>query len=155
MPHPREEVEAAVARYVEVRERMDRNEGGWEDMAALFTDDATYIDPAWGRIDGLAEIRTFMKDSMAGLEDWLFPIEWIAIDGDHVVVKWTQRLPGRRPDGSAYDNSGVSLLTYAGDGRFSKSEDHLNMLHVYEVIQESGWKPGAGFNLPPEHPRRL
>ena len=106
MPHPREEVEAAVARYVEVRERMDRGEGGWEDMAALFTDDATYIDPAWGRIDGIAEIKAFMSESMAGLEDWLFPIEWIAIDGDHVVVKWTQRLPGQRADGSHYDNSG-------------------------------------------------
>ena len=155
MSHPRDEVEAAVARYVEVREQMDRNEGGWEEMAQLFTEDATYIDPAWGRIDGRDEIRTFMRDSMAGLEDWLFPIEWIAIDGDHVVVKWTQRLPGERADGSHYDNSGVSLLTYAGGGRFSKSEDHLNMLHVYEVIQESAWKPGPGFNLPPEHPRRL
>jgi limonene-1,2-epoxide hydrolase len=155
MAHPREEVEAAVARYVEVREQMDRNEGGWEEMAQLFTDDATYIDPAWGRIDGIEEIRAFMQDSMAGLEDWLFPIEWIAIDGDHVVVKWMQRLPGQRADGSHFDNSGVSLLTYAGDGKFSKSEDHLNMLHVYEVIQESAWRPGKGFNAPPEHPRRL
>ena len=155
MSHPREEIEAAVARYVEVRERMDRGEGGWEDMCALFTDDATYIDPAWGRVDGIDAIEAFMRESMAGLEDWTFPIEWIAIDGDQVVVKWTQRLPGRRPDGSHYDNSGVSLLTYAGGGRFSRSEDHLNMLHVFEVIAESGCRPGKGFNLPPDHPPRL
>ena len=155
MSHPREEVEAAVATYVKVRERMDAGEGGWEEMADLFTDDASYIDPAWGLVEGKPAIREFMRDSMAGLEDWLFPIEWIAIDGDHVVVKWIQRLPGQRADGSAYDNSGVSLLTYAGGGRFSRSEDHLNMLHVYEVIAESGWRPGPGFQNPPEHPRRL
>ncbi len=155
MPHPREEVEAAVARYVAVRERMDAGEGGWDEMADLFTDDASYIDPAWGLIQGNAAIRGFMRDSMAGLEDWLFPIEWIAIDGDHVVVKWIQRLPGERADGSHYDNSGVSLLTYAGGGRFSRSEDHLNMLHVNEVIAESGWRPGPGFQLPPQHPQRL
>jgi ketosteroid isomerase-like protein len=155
VPHPREEIEAAVARYLEVRERMDRGEGGWTEMAALFTDDATYIDPAWGRVDGIEAITAFLRDSMAGLEDWLFPVEWVAIDGDHVVVKWIQRLPGRRPDGSHYDNSGVSLLTYAGGGRFSRSEDHLNMLHVYEVIAESGWRPGPGFTAPPEHPPRL
>lgn len=155
MSHPREEIEAAVAHYRDVRERMDRNEGGWEDMCALFTDDATYIDPAWGRIDGIEAIREFMQDSMAGLEDWEFPIEWIAIDGDNVVVKWIQRLPGQRADGSHYDNSGVSLLTYAGGGRFSRSEDHLNMLHVYEVIAESGWRPGEGFQNPPKNPRRL
>ena len=155
MSHTRDEVEAAVAQYLAVRERMDRGEGGWDEMADLFTDDATYIDPAWGLIEGNDAIRAFMSESMAGLEDWLFPIEWVAIDGDHVVVKWTQRLPGQRADGSHYDNSGVSLLTYAGGGRFSRSEDHLNMLHVYEVIGESGWRPGAGFSNPPEHPRRL
>jgi ketosteroid isomerase-like protein len=153
--HTRDEVEAAVAQYLAVRERMDRGEGGWDEMADLFTDDATYIDPAWGLIEGNDAIRAFMSESMAGLEDWLFPIEWVAIDGDHVVVKWTQRLPGQRADGSHYDNSGVSLLTYAGGGRFSRSEDNLNMLHVYEVIGESGWRPGKGFNSPPEHPRRL
>ena len=131
---------------------MDRGEGGWEEMAALFTDDATYIDPAWGRIDGIDEIRTFMQDSMAGLEDWLFPIEWIAIDGDHVVVKWTQRLPGQRADGTHYDNSGVSLLTYAGEGRFSKSEDHLNMLHVYEVIAGVRLAPRQGVQRPTRAP---
>ncbi len=155
MSHTRDEVEAAVAQYLAVRERMDRGEGGWDEMADLFTDDATYIDPAWGRIEGNDAIRAFMSESMAGLEDWLFPIEWVSIDGDHVVVKWTQRLPGQRADGTHYDNSGVSLLTYAGGGRFSRSEDHLNMLHVYEVIGESGWRPGKGFNIPPEHPRRL
>jgi ketosteroid isomerase-like protein len=153
--HTRDEVEAAVAQYLAVRERMDRGEGGWDEMADLFTDDATYIDPAWGLIEGNDAIRAFMSESMAGLEDWLFPIEWVAIDGDHVVVKWTQRLPGQRADGTHYDNSGVSLLTYAGGGRFSRSEDHLNMLHVYEVIGESGWRPGPGFSNPPEHPRRL
>jgi ketosteroid isomerase-like protein len=155
VPHPREEIEAAVARYLEVRERMDRGEGGWTEMAGLFTDDATYIDPAWGRVDGIEAITDFLERSMAGLEDWVFPVEWVAIDGDHVVVKWIQRLPGRRPDGTHYDNSGVSLLTYAGDGRFSRSEDHLNMLHVYEVIAESGWRPGDGFTPPPDHPPRL
>lgn len=155
MGHPRAEVEAAVAQYLAVRERMDAGQGGWDEMADLFTEDATYIDPAWGLIEGNDAIRAFMSESMAGLEEWLFPIEWVAIDGDHVVVKWTQRLPGQRADGSRYDNSGVSLLTYAGDGRFSRSEDHLNMLHVYEVIAESGWRPGPGFNSPPEHPRRL
>lgn len=155
MAHPREEVDAAVARYVEVRERIERGEGTWTDMADLFTDDATYIDPAWGRVDGGAAIAEFLRDSMAGLEGWTFPIEWIAIDGDHVVVKWTQVLPGQRADGTRYENSGVSLLTYAGDGRFSRSEDHLNMLHVHEVIAESGWRPGPGFQPPPAHPRRL
>ena len=155
MSHPRDEIEATVARYLDIRERMDRGEGGWEDLAAMFTDDATYIDPAWGLVDGIEAIKEFLHESMVGLEDWLFPVEWVAIDGDRVIVKWIQRLPGQRDDGTHYDNSGVSLLTYAGDGKFSRGEDHLNMLHVNEVIGESGWMPGPGFNMPPKHPRRL
>ena len=31
---------------------------------------------------------------MVGLEDWSFPIEYTAIDGDTVVIKWWQQLPG-------------------------------------------------------------
>ena len=40
------------------------------DLAEFFTDDAVYIDPAWGRIQGIDEIRAFLVDSMLGLEDW-------------------------------------------------------------------------------------
>jgi ketosteroid isomerase-like protein len=155
MSAPREEVQAAVDAYVAMRDRIEAGHADWPDMAELFTDDATYIDPAWGRVDGIDDIREFMAESMAGLEDWRFPIDWVAIDGDHVIVKWTQLLPGTRADGTPYANSGLSDLTYAGNGRFSRSEDFLNMLHVHEVIQESGWKPGPGFTPPPTHPPRI
>lgn len=155
MGHPRPEVQAAVDAYCALRRRIDAGEADWPAMAELFTDDATYIDPAWGRVDGIDAIRAFMAESMRGLEDWRFPIEWVAIDGDRVLVKWRQVLPGTRPDGSPYECSGLSSLHYAGGGRFSSSEDFLNMLHVHELIAESGWTPGPGFTMPPEHPVRL
>ena len=96
--HPREEVQAAADRYRNLREAIARGEQDWPALADLFTDDAVYIDPAWGRIEGRDEIRTFMTESMTGLEDWTFPIEFIAIEGDDVVIKWTQILPGTTPD---------------------------------------------------------
>ena len=76
------------------------------------------------------------------------------IDGDRLVTRWMNRLPGRRADGSYYEAPGVSILYYAGHGRFRYEEDLLNMVHVAEVIQESGWQPGAGFRRPPRAPRR-
>ena len=30
---------------------------------------------------------------MLGMEDWKFPIEFTAIEGNDVVVKWTQIMP--------------------------------------------------------------
>jgi limonene-1,2-epoxide hydrolase len=146
--HPREEVEATVAEYVALREAIERGEATWPDLARFFTDDIAYIDPAWGRIDGIEEVKAFMVESMTGLEDWRFPIDFTAIDGDNVVVKWRQILP------SGHEQSGVSTLVYAGGGRFRYEEDLLNMAHVLEDLAASGWRPGPGFSSPPAHPNR-
>ena len=152
MSHPREEVEAAVAAYVDLREKIGAGEETWTVLATLFTDDAVYIDPAWGRIQGVDELRRFFDESMRGLEDWAFPIEYTAITGDTVVIKWWQLLPGTRDDGSRYQQSGISTLVYAGDGKFSYEEDLLNMAHVMEGIVASGWRPPAGgaAHVPPK-----
>jgi ketosteroid isomerase-like protein len=150
----REEIEATYARYVETRERVEAGEVGWDALADFFTDDATFIDPAWGRIEGIEAIRRFLVESMAGLDDWSFPHEWTMVDEDRLIARWHNRLPGQRPDGSHYEAPGYSFMRYAGDGRFSYEEDLLNMVHVGELIRESGWKPTAEFNLPPRQPHR-
>jgi ketosteroid isomerase-like protein len=156
MPFAREEVEAAVQRYAAVRAEIDAGRGTWADLAQFFTDDAVFIDPAWGRVEGLAEMKaTVFGDAMDGFEDWKFPIEFYAIDGDNVVIKWKQILGGTRPDGTPYQQSGVSTLVYAGNGKFRYEEDLLNMVHVLEDMRASGAlekvTPAA---MPPRHPNR-
>jgi ketosteroid isomerase-like protein len=152
--HSPEEVRAALDAYVALRARIAARELDWTALAELFTDDAVYIDPAWGRVQGIENLKEFFDESMRGLEDWDFPIEYTAIDGDTVVIKWDQLLPGTRPDGSRYSQSGVSTLVYAGDGKFSYEEDLLNMAHVLEDLKASGWRPGEGFVMPPATPDR-
>jgi ketosteroid isomerase-like protein len=156
MPYPRDEVEATAQRYVGVRADIDAGRGTWSDLAQFFTDDAVFIDPAWGRVQGIEEMKaTVFGDAMVGFEDWTFPVEFYAIDGDNVVIKWKQVLGGARADGSRYEQSGVSTLIYAGDGKFRYEEDLLNMVHVLEDMRESGAlanvKPAA---MPPKHPNR-
>ena len=152
--HPRAEVEAAVARYCEMRQAIEDGERTWTDLADLFTDDAVYIDPAWGRIQGRAAILEFLDESMRGLDDWSFPIEYTAVEGDTVVVKWTQVLPGTRPDGGRWTQSGYTTLVYGGEGRFCYEEDLLNMVQVLDDLRASGWRPPEGFVLPPSDPDR-
>jgi ketosteroid isomerase-like protein len=154
MGHPRDEVQAVVDGYLRLRERIDAGEATWIDLADLFTDDAVYIDPAWGRVQGIGKIREFLVESMRGLEDWRFPVQLAAIEGDDVVTVWRQVLPGQRPDGRPFEQTGVSLLRYAGDGKFSFEEDILNMHHVLEDLSSSGWRPGPGFVAPPSSPDR-
>ena len=154
MTHAREEIEAVLERYQQFRRDVDDGRAAWADLGAFFTEDAVFIDPAWGRVEGLAAITRFFEESMAGLDDWTFPVEFIAIEGDTVVVKWTQILPGTRPDGSQYRQSGVSTMVYAGDGKFCYEEDLLNMAHVFEDMKESGFRPPPGMGMPPKHPNR-
>ncbi|MGP8059383.1 MAG: nuclear transport factor 2 family protein [Acidimicrobiales bacterium] len=156
MAFGRDEVQAAVERYHELRRRIDE---GLEDdafgaLADFYTDDAVYVDAAWGRIEGKVAIASWLVESMVGLGDWKFPIEFTAIEGNDVVVKWTQIIPGSRPDGTPYTQSAYSRLVYAGDGKFSYEEDTYNMVHVLEDLAASGWQPTEPMNLPPEHPNR-
>jgi ketosteroid isomerase-like protein len=152
--YPEKEVRSTYERYVATRDRIEAGELGWDALADFFTDDATFIDPAWGRIEGIARIRRFLVESMEGLEGWEFPHEWAMVQDDRLIARWQNRLPGRRADGSPYQAPGYSLMVYAGGGRFSYEEDLLNMVHVGELIRESGWKPGPTFNAPPRRPRR-
>ena len=150
-----DEILATHHRYLELRKKIEARELGWEALADFFTPDATFVDPAWGRIDGVDNIVRFLRDSMEGLEDWTFPLEWELVDGDSLVTGWQNRLPGRRADGSYYQAPGASRIVYAGSGKFSFEQDLLNMQHVFELIKESGWMPKKRPNAPPHAPVRL
>ena len=150
-----DELLEAYELYKKTRERIDAGELWWDQLRDHFTQDAVFVDPAWGRVDGIDNIVKFLEDSMRGLEDWTFPLEWMAVDGDYLITGWQNRLPGRRPDGTYYQAPGMSRLRYAGDGRFDYEQDLINMVHMLEVMKESGWKPGEGFQNPPRDRVRL
>ena len=150
-----QEVLEAYRSYANTRQRIDAGELWWDSLGRHFTRDAVFVDPAWGRVDGLDNIIQFFIDSMRGLEDWTFPLEWQAVDGDYLLTGWQNRLPGQRPDGTLFQVPGMSRLRYAGDGLFSYEQDLINMVHMLEVMKESGWKPGPGFRNPPKTRVRL
>jgi ketosteroid isomerase-like protein len=150
----REEIMSAYESYLETRRRVEAGELSWDALAGFFTDDAVFIDPAWGRVQGVEAIRNFLAESMAGLEDWDFPHQWSMVDGNRLLARWMNRLPGRRADGSRYEAPGYSLMIYAGDGKFSYEEDLLNMTHIGELFRDSGWKPTGDMNAPPRQPVR-
>jgi ketosteroid isomerase-like protein len=149
-----QEIRHTYARYVATRDRVEAGELAWDALADFFTDGATFIDPAWGRIEGIAAIRKFLNESMLGLDGWTFPHEFTTVHEDRLLARWQNRLPGKRADGSYYEAPGYSLMTYAGNGKFSFEEDLLNMVHVAELIRESGWKPQGAFHTPPRQPKR-
>ena len=148
-----DEAAQTYAAYVRTRSQVLAGEAEWSSMAEFFTDDAVFIDPAWGRVEGNEAIADFMAESMAGLDDWDFPEVWTMVDDRRVVSMWDQVLPAD-DDGHRRRQPGISVLYYAGDGRFCYEMDLLNMTHVLADLGASGWAPAGDFNLPPSDPNR-
>jgi ketosteroid isomerase-like protein len=149
------EAREAYGLLVAMRERVQQGELPWSALCEeFFTDDVVFIDPAWGRNAGREAVADFMDRSMVGLEDWTFPEEWTMVEGDRVVSFWWNRLPGARPDGRPYQAPGISILHYAGGGRFSYECDILNMAEVLELLRDSRWAPAGPVGTPPRRPDR-
>ena len=142
-------------RFVAIRDEIDVGRKSWSTLADFFTEDAAYIDPAWGRIEGREAIREFFEASMAGLtgHGWSTPENWTMAQGPRLVSQWDQVL-GHRDDGTPWSVPGLSILYFASDGLFCYSHDMLNMTHIGQTMRDMGWKPPKGFNLPPRQPNR-
>lgn len=144
------EVLATWEKYLSIRHAAEKGEAQWCEIADLFTEDAEFYDSSWGRHQGRENLRQFLIDSMAGIENWTFPVQWQMIEGNRLLARWVNRLPGQRKDGTHFDVPAFTTLIYAGNGLFSWEEDLYDTAHLHEVIAESGWQPGKGFHLPPQ-----
>jgi len=127
----RAEVEAAWRNRMALQDRDD-----WEGFGNTFTEDAVYVEHHYGIFDGRKKILAWLVPVMEHCKDWTFPVEWVTIDGNRVVHKWLNRLPGRRPDGSYYEFAGITVMVYAGNGKFSFQEDIYNRYETDRVLQE-------------------
>ena len=145
----------AYDRFVALRDEIDVGKQRWSALADFFTEDAVYIDPAWGRIEGREGIRSFFEASMAGLtgHGWSTPENWTMVDGHRLISQWDQIL-GHREDGTPWLVAGLSILYYARDGLFCYSHDMLNMTHIGETLRAMEWRPPPEFNAPPRNPNR-
>jgi ketosteroid isomerase-like protein len=149
-----DEARETYRQYVQRRRDIEAGKFPWSSLVDFFTDDAVFLDPAWGRTSGRKNLEEFFERSMAGLEDWNFPEEWTIVDGYRVVSFYWNRLPGTREDGRPVQAPGISVLHYAGNGKFSYEMDLLNMAEVGELFRQSSWRPTGEMFPPPEHPDR-
>ncbi len=57
-------------------------------------------------------------------------------------------------DGRPYQAPALSILHYAGNGKFDYELDLMNAAEVGQVMARSGWAPGKGFRIPDPKPDR-
>jgi len=104
--------------------------GDWDRYADMFTEDADFVEHALGTMRGREEIRAWAWRTMTafpGSHMTSFPSLWHVVDAPTSRVICEVDNPMRDPgDQSLITATNITILTYAGDGLWSKEEDVYN-----------------------------
>lgn len=117
----RQEIDAAFQEFW----RVGCVEEDWSAWTDLLTPDVHYVDHFWGPLRGRDQVRLWIHAVMKGVPEIYTVLDWYVIDGDRVVFRMFNRRDNPGTDGPAYfDFPGLSVITYAGGGRWSSEEDY-------------------------------
>ena len=130
----RDEVEAAFRNYWAlgaVGESWDE----WCDQC--FTEDVTYIEHVLGNKDGRETVRAWIKPIMEEYGELYTAYEWHMVGDDgRVVVYMQNRRDNPEPGAPPIDFPGMTVLQYAGDGKFSLEEDFWSLPEGTETMKK-------------------
>ena len=136
----RAEVVEAFADY-QAAVRRSVTAGDWEPFVQCFVPDASYVEHAYGRFSGHDAIRRWVSRTMGtfpGNAMTSFPVAWSMVDEERGWVVCEIRNLMRDPgDGSIFEASNLTILRYAGAGRWAEEEDVYNPAHFVTMV--TGW----------------
>lgn len=114
-----------------------RTSGEWAGFADLFTPDADYVEHAFGTFKGRDQIRRWILDTMGAYPGNVmtgFPVGWSVVDVENSrIVCEIRNLMPDLGDGIVREAGNITILTYAGDGLWSREEDVYNPAHFLEL----------------------
>src|SRR4051812_37947418 len=123
------EFEATVARAADTR--------NWDSWVDQYTDDVVYVEHAAGTMRGREQVRPWIWQTMEnfpGNHMTSFPSLWTVYDEDADRVLCELDNPMRDPgDGTIITATNISIVTYAGDGKWSRQEDIYNPLRFVKA----------------------
>src|SRR3954469_424005 len=157
-PFSAEEITEAYA-AMHGRVQQYSSTGRWEDFADNFTEDAVYVEHAFGTFRGREAIRawsvptmtTFPGGTMTG-----FPLAWQVVDApsSRLICEVRNLMPDPG-DGSELEESNLTIMTYAGGGLFSREEDVYNPLRFARMSVKWARIAAAHGNLSDEGQKYL
>ncbi len=133
----REEIERAFAQYCAAREQAIAR-SDWSIWAHQFTEDAEYLEHAYGRFHGRQAIEDWIVGVMEPFPSMTFPNDWVVVDEEKgwVVFQCQNRLEHPTDAGGPpFQFPTWTLLHYAGDSLWSYEEDQYNPKEAADTIQ--------------------
>jgi hypothetical protein len=127
--------EAYAALHARVQEHA--RTGVWDDFALSFTEDAEYVEHAFGTFRGRDAIREWSVATMTSFPGGVmtgFPLAWQVVDvpTSRLLCEVRNVMPDPG-DGSLHEASNLTIMTYAGDGLWSREEDVYNPLRFLRM----------------------
>jgi len=136
----REELQAAHDAFVDVANRCAATQD-WREWAEMFTEDAQYLEHHYGQMAGRQAIYEWIQSTMSewpNREMTEFPHDWCVMDEERgwwiCQIENRFRDPG---DGSVHQAHNLTVLHYAGGGKFSYEEDIYNPVNFAPAVL--GW----------------
>ena len=128
--------------------------GNWDGFADLFTEDAVYKEHAFGEFHGRDEIRAWSVRTMTSFPGRVmtgFPLAWSVVDvpTSRLICEVRNLMPDPG-DGTVLEESNLTIMTYAGDGMFSREEDVYNPMRFLKMSVRWGRIAAAHGNLEPD-----
>lgn len=115
-----DELETAFRHYWHVGMILE----DWDAWCDLFTEDVDYLERVYGSMKGRETVRAWIVPVMAKYREIYGVYEWHQVDPCGRVVFYMQNRRDN-PSGEGYvDFPGISILTYAGNGKWRQQEDY-------------------------------
>lgn len=135
----RDELAAAFATFEKTVDRAATTKD-WDVWVEHYTPDVEYIEHAVGTMKGRDEVRSWIWKTMTsfpGSYMTAFPALWHVIDEStgRIICELDNPMvdPG---DGTIISATNISIITYAGDGMWSRQEDIYNPLRFVSAAMK-------------------
>ena len=149
--YAREEILEAFERYNEARDAASRT-GDWSLWAEVFTEDAHYVEHAYGEFHGRRAIEEWITGVMAPFPNMTFPQDWWALDEENDAIVFqcqNQFPPPRDAGGEPFQFPTWTRIVYGGGGLWKSEEDVYNPARDAPRVLEA-WQAAGGKVLTPE-----
>lgn len=124
----------------------------WDDWVDLFAEDAIYVEHMYGNMSGRENIRRWIVPVMGRFPEVYTAYEWHMVDpAQGRVVVYMQNRRDHPSGRGTCDFPGVTILDYAGSGKWRQEEDFYSLAGRDRAMKEYA---DACLRHDPDHPKR-